>query len=108
MIVMLGFEESWEYAMKKMRILISLACLSFLGACDQVESTQIGGRYAAKLTCSCIFVMESSEEACSADLIGGARSLPLSIDYDQHSVEAGLPFLKGKSHFEEGKGCWLE
>lgn len=93
----------------KTRMLLAVAgTVSLLTGCDQIHSIANGGRYTAKWTCSCIFVQQREEASCAADLMNGADTLPRSINYEQKSVTAGLPLIKGHSYYVEGAGCQLD
>lgn len=90
------------------RALAAAGLAGVLAGCDQMADMERGARYAAKWTCSCVFVSGRSEEACAADLMGGADRLPRKVDHGGRSVEAGLPLLTGRAEYEEGRGCSLQ
>lgn len=93
---------------KTRTLLVVVGILSLLSGCDKIHSIQNGGRYAAKWTCSCLFVQQREDASCAVDMMGGADALPRSIDYEQKSVTAGLPLMKGYSYYVEGAGCQLD
>lgn len=93
-----------------MRIkLIALAAIVLLlPGCDFVKSTDVAARYVAKMTCSCIYVVERDAQSCAADLPEVASQISLKNDADKKQVNASvLFFIKAKAQYTEGEGCKL-
>ena len=65
--------------------------------------------YAAKETCSCVFVVEQSDDYCNAFGQVEGFNVDLAIDHDKKSV--GATFLGSSvrsAHFTDGQGCVLD
>ncbi len=89
-----------------------LAFLLLTAACSRYDDNDLVllTRYAAKQTCSCVFVMNRDERFCDA----WARETPdaktVTIDYRKKEVEAQAGVLWGaKARFVDRRhGCVLE
>ena len=78
------------------------------GGRNVYSTAHIGAGYVAKQTCSCMFVVGRTAQACSGDYDPQAAQL-LSVKTEQSSVTvsalAGL--LSARAEFETGFGCHL-
>ena len=84
------------------------AIILLLPGCDFVKSTDVAVRYVAKMTCSCIYVVERDAGSCASDLPEVASQISVRNDADKAQVKASvLFFIKAKAQYTEGKGCKL-
>jgi len=71
-------------------------------------SAQIGTSYVAKQTCSCLFVVRRSAEACSRDYEAqGIERLTVQPAASGVTVSALGGLLSATAEFEAGFGCHL-
>jgi hypothetical protein len=69
---------------------------------------RIGSTYAAKQTCSCVFISGRTLAACQADLPGGANSI-LKLEVKGHQIEASAyGIVHASATYEEGYGCRVD
>jgi len=100
--------------MRKHWLVIALAALivvavgGYFGLQGPLLYGRIGTTYAAKQTCSCVFVSGRSLEACEADLPApGAAIIKLSLV--GHHVEANAyGLIHASATFEDGYGCRVD
>ena len=84
------------------------AIMMLLPGCDFVNSTEVAVRYVAKMTCSCIYVVERDVEACTSDLPEVASQISLKNDVEKKQINASvLLFIKARAQYTEGEGCKL-
>lgn len=85
-----------------------VAAVLLLPGCDFVKSTDVAVRYVAKMTCSCIYVVERDAQSCASDLPEVASQISLKNDADKKQVNASvLFFIRAKAQYTEGEGCKL-
>lgn len=93
--------------MKRLAFVLLLA-----SACARYEDNDLvlETRYAAKATCSCIFVMRRDEAFCDAWSKESPDVKSVSIDYAKKRVEAQASVLWGARARYDGArhGCVLE
>lgn len=99
--------------MRKYWLVIALAAIAVLGVGGYFGLQgpmlygRIGTTYAAKQTCSCLFVSGRSLAACQADLPRGADVIQLSVSGRQVKASAyGL--VHASASFEDGYGCRVD
>jgi hypothetical protein len=87
--------------------LLTLAGAGLWASGDTLEYLRIGVGYAAKQTCSCVFVAGRSARSCQAELPEGAEIVSLRIGRTtvEGAVLAGL--VSAKAAHEDGFGCRL-
>ncbi len=86
---------------------ISLAAVGAFLARDQIALAQIGTSFAAKQTCSCLFVSGRPLESCKGDYNPTAAHW-FSWRVEQRSVTvSALLVFSSTAIFEEGFGCHL-
>lgn len=77
----------------------------YFGLRGPMKFAQMGSVYAAKQTCSCMFVSGRTLASCQADLPGAAGNI-LKISVSGHDVEANAyGLVHARATFEEGYGC---
>ncbi|OJT19443.1 hypothetical protein BO221_34210 [Archangium sp. Cb G35] len=104
--------------MSPSRALVVLACAAALscGRGDTVQrpydnnDLQLVTSYTAKDFCSCVFVMEMSEEYCRRWTAASPAVATVTVDYEERSVQTAAALLWGeKARFvSERDGCVLE
>lgn len=81
--------------------------LPLLG-CDRIEQPlSTATRFAARMSCSCVFVTGRDLQACAADLPREAEWLDIAVDPATRSVTASVLGVSGVAEFSEGRGCRL-
>ena len=92
----------------RIKLIAIAAIVMFLPGCDFVNSTGVAVRYVAKMTCSCIYVVERDAGSCASDLPEVASQISLKNDADKSQVNASvLFFIRAKAQYTEGEGCKL-
>lgn len=92
----------------KRRLLALAAVMIPLSGCDALTTASVATRYVAKMTCSCVYVVERDLQACTADLPESTGQVSLENDADNKQVSASVLFLvKAKAQYTEGEGCKL-
>jgi hypothetical protein len=72
---------------------------------DAAAFADIGTAYAAKQTCSCVFVSGRTLESCRADLPAAPGvDLKIAVSGDEVTASA-LGLFKASARFENGYGC---
>ena len=89
------------------RALVPGVAALLLGSCGADRALDNATRFAARLTCSCVFVTGRDLLACIADLPEHADLLDIRIDLPRQSVIARAFWVTGEARFEEGLGCKL-
>jgi hypothetical protein len=81
--------------------------LPLLG-CDRIEQPlSTATRFAARMSCSCVFVTGRDLQACVADLPAEAEWLDIAVDPATRTVAASALWMSGVAEFSEGRGCRL-
>jgi hypothetical protein len=100
--------------MRKYWLAIALAVIvivgvgGYFGLQEPLLYGRIGTTYAAKQTCSCMFVSGRSLQACEADLPGAAGNM-LTLSVSGHQVKASAyGVVHASATFEEGYGCRVD
>lgn len=93
---------------RAVRLLALCGLCASLGACDAERSLENATRFAARVTCSCVFVSERDLSACVADLPEDAARLDLSVDQPGRRVLASVLWVEAEARFDEGRGCKLQ
>jgi hypothetical protein len=98
--------------MRRKGLLIAVAALCVvLGAAawagrNTYQAARIGTAYAAKQTCSCLFVSKRSPASCRTDYDPAAvEPLKWQIGADEVTVSALGGLVSAQAHFEQGFGC---
>jgi hypothetical protein len=104
--------------MSAKRALLVLACAAALscGRGDTVQrpydnnDLQLVTSYTAKDFCSCVFVMEMSEDYCRRWTAASPAVATVTVDYKERSVQTAAALLWGeKARFVSARdGCVLE
>ena len=102
--------------MKAIRTMLAALCLLALGCGGREGRTYdnsdlvLASHYAAKETCSCIFVMEQTEEYCRNWTRANPAVATTRIDYEEKTVEsAAILFWGTRARFTgDDFGCVLE
>lgn len=68
---------------------------------------RIGTTYAAKQTCSCMFISGRSLDSCQADLPGGADIVKISVS-GHHVQASAYGLVHASAAFEDGYGCRVD
>ncbi|MCY1083048.1 hypothetical protein [Archangium lansingense] len=97
-------------------VLLAAAAVLSCGTGDTVQrpydnnDLQLVTSYTAKDFCSCMFVMQMSEEYCRRWTAASPAVATLSVDYKERSVQTAAALLWGeKARFvSERDGCVLE
>jgi hypothetical protein len=98
----------------KLEIVFMLITTVSLGACGSDtgydnNDLELAVRQKAKETCSCLFVMELSEQQCAAWTRVTPDVAKPKIDWDAKRVEShALGFWSASAHYEERTGCVLD
>jgi hypothetical protein len=110
---MLAGKHKGQAAMRKYGLIIVLAVIAIgAGGYFALQGPLLYGRigvtYAAKQTCSCMFVSGRSLASCQSDLPGGAAGLVrLSVAGRQVRANAyGL--MSASATFEDNYGCRVD
>ncbi|MBK7171098.1 MAG: hypothetical protein IPH83_18320 [Gammaproteobacteria bacterium] len=88
-----------------------LACVMLglvVSGCDASRALDNATRYAARMSCSCVFVTGRDLQACLADLPPQAQWLDIEADRAVQRVTARVLWATGSAHYTEGRGCRLE
>lgn len=101
--------------MRPIRILVAITTAVLLAAVfwlapranDFVKSTGTATRYVAKMTCSCVYVVGRSLEACKTDLPEVTSDLSITLDETNQQVSASVLWFKAVARYEEARGCKL-
>ena len=89
-------------------VLIVMLAAGFWVGRDTYATGIIGTSYVAKQTCSCMFVVGRTAEACSGDYEQEAvRMLKVQPAAGSVTVSALGGLLSAKAEYEEGFGCHL-
>jgi hypothetical protein len=93
--------------------IVALGTALSLGACDSEgydnNDAELAVRQKAKETCSCLFVMELSEQQCAAWTRVSPNVAGAKIDWDAKRVHStALGFWSASAHYEERTGCVLD
>ena len=89
-------------------VLIVIVAAGFWLGRDTYATGVIGTTYVAKQTCSCMFVVGRTAEACSGDYDAEAiRQLKVQPAANSVTVSALGGLLSAKAEYEEGFGCHL-
>ena len=89
-------------------------CLMFsamgllMSGCDASRALDNATRYAARMSCSCVYVTGRDLQACIADLPPQAQWLDVDADSAAQRVTARVLWKTGSAHYTEGRGCRLE
>ena len=89
-------------------------CLMFsamgllMSGCDASRALDNATRYAARMSCSCVYVSGRDLPDCLADLPPQAEWLAIDVDRAAHAVTAQALWASGRAHYTEGRGCRLE
>lgn len=101
--------------MRKYWLVIGLAVIvavgvgGYFGMQGPMLYGRIGTTYAAKQTCSCLFVSGRSLEACQADLPGADARRMLTLSVNGHQVKASAyGLVNATATYEEGYGCRVD
>ena len=90
------------------RLACLLAVALLLAGCTRIEQPLANAtRFAARMTCSCVFVTGRELSACLADLPAQAAWLAFELDPSEHTVAARALWVTGVADFREGRGCRL-
>jgi hypothetical protein len=111
---MLDGKHRGQVAMRKYWLIIVLTVVAAIGAGGYLGLQgpllygRIGVTYAAKQTCSCMFISGRSLASCQTDLPGGAAGLVrLSVAGRQVRANAyGL--VSASATFEDNYGCRID
>jgi hypothetical protein len=98
---------------RRILVLVSLglACVGVSGvvAAQNASSLQIAAGYAAKETCSCVFVEGLADAACSTYGTAPTGVNPkMTIDHTGNTVTANLLGTTRTAAFTAGQGCVLQ
>src|SRR5262245_29610157 len=99
---------------RKLEIVFTLLTALSLGACGSDEGyenndAELAVRQKAKETCSCLFVMELSEQQCAAWTRVSPDVAKAKIDWDAKRVDSiALGFWSASAHYEDRTGCVLD
>lgn len=91
--------------------IVAVALFAALGAGawfgrDAVAFAQIGTTYAAKQTCSCLFVAGRPMDSCKTDYPADAvKQFTWKVDGHDVTVSALGGVFSAKATFEDGYGC---
>jgi hypothetical protein len=106
-----NFATRWVRSLLAISAAAALASPALAG-CDRYERNdlQILTAYSAKEMCSCIFVMQQSEEYCKAWTKASPNIKSVSVDYDKKRVESQALTLVGATarYVSPRRGCVLE
>ncbi len=89
-------------------------CLAFstlgllVSGCDASRALDNATRYAARMSCSCVYVTGRDLQACIADLPPQAQWLGIDVDSGARRVLVRALWAKGSALYTEGRGCRLE
>jgi hypothetical protein len=89
-------------------------CSAMLAACATAEGydnndAELAVRQKAKETCSCLFVMELSEEQCAAWTKVSPNVAQAKIDWKAQRVDSvALGFWSASAHYTGRTGCVLD
>lgn len=87
---------------------MALLALLAVAGCDRVEQpVSTATRFAARMSCSCVFVSGRELAACVADLPAEAGWLDFELDPATRTVAASALWITGVAEFSEGRGCRL-
>lgn len=70
-----------------------------------VSTARIAANYAAKQTCSCLFVSGRSAQSCESDLRGVVARVTAWQAEDRAVTASVLRVFTARATFEEGFGC---
>jgi hypothetical protein len=89
-------------------VLLLAALAVTLGGCERIEQpVSTATRFAARMSCSCVFVSGRELPACIADLPSQATWLEFEVDPVARTVAASALWITGIAQFSEGRGCSL-
>ncbi|MBK6288580.1 MAG: hypothetical protein IPJ33_21785 [Gammaproteobacteria bacterium] len=95
-------------ASRRARVLALLMVGFVVTGCDASRSLDNATRYAARMSCSCVYVSGRDLPDCLADLPPQAEWLAIDVDRAAHAVTAQALWASGRAHYTEGRGCRLE
>lgn len=95
-------------ASRRARVLALLMVGFVVTGCDASRSLDNATRYAARMSCSCVYVTRRDLQACLADLPPQAQWLDVDADSAAQRVTARVLWKTGSAHYTEGRGCRLE
>jgi hypothetical protein len=88
--------------------IVAIGVGGYFGLQGPILYGRIGTTYAAKQTCSCMFVSGRSLAACEADLPGAAASM-LTLSVSGNRVKASAyGLIHASATFEGGYGCRVD
>lgn len=71
--------------------------------------SKAGTGYAARTTCSCLYVAQREMDSCKSDLTAGMSLIWLNDDAENQSVSASVPLIASTTaSYLEGYGCVQE
>lgn len=86
-------------------VVVALAAAAWFGR-DAVAFAQIGTTYAAKQTCSCLFVSGRSMDSCKTDYPADAvKQFTWKVEGNDVTVSAAGGLFSAKATFDDGYGC---
>ena len=89
-------------------VIVAVGVGGYFGLQRPMLYGRIGTTYAAKQTCSCLFVSGRSLAACQADLPGPADNL-IKLSVEGHHVQASAyGIVHASASYEEGYGCRVD
>ncbi len=93
--------------MSSLRLLAVLALVLPLSGCELMQTADVATRYVAKMTCSCVYVVERPLAACLGDLPADASRAKVRQVEGANRIEAKILWIKAHAVYEEGRGCKL-
>lgn len=96
------------FGSRRVRVLAFLMLGGVLSGCDASRTLDNATRYAARMSCSCVYVAGRDLQACLADLPPQAQWLDIDVDSETQRVTARALWVSGSAHYTEGRGCRLE
>jgi hypothetical protein len=87
-------------------VLIAALGAAFWFGRDAVAFARIGTTYAAKQTCSCLFVAGRPMDSCKTDYPADAvKQFTWTVEGNDVTVSAAGGLFSAKATFEDGYGC---
>lgn len=75
---------------------------------DFAKSADIGARYVAKMTCSCVYVVGRDIDACRAELPEATAGISVDVDDANRRVRASVLWFEATARYREAQGCKLD
>lgn len=86
-------------------VVVALAAVAWFGR-DVVAYARIGTTYAAKQTCSCLFVSGRPLDSCKTDYpADAAKQFTWKVEGHDVTVSAAGGLFSAKATFDDGYGC---